>query len=259
MSLPLTGKRILVTRGAHQANIMSEVIRKNGGISIEIPLLTYEIVHNRENTLLIDKLDEFDWIFFTSANGVDFFYQLLEAKKEKVVIEANIGAVGKKTDEALQKYGYKANFIPSSYSAEHMANEFHEQYKANRILLVRGNLSREILPSFFTAHGTPFSTMVVYETQINFSQKEKLQAVLKDNQVDILTFSSPSSIQAFMKLGGEVAVRYLEELCVCIGTTTKETAAQTGFQNVIAPNSFTVNDMIETLINTVKKENADYE
>src|SRR5690625_1113715 len=136
----LQGRKVLVTREKTQARQFSDLVEKSNGVPIEVPLLSVQCrtINNEV------KLEQFSWIFFTSAHGVDCFFKQIGHKDH--IKHIQFATVGHKTELALKQYGYKAAFIPSTYNAWAMAKEFFEQYPlANNILLVRGNLSRKLL------------------------------------------------------------------------------------------------------------------
>src|SRR5699024_9756823 len=218
MNRSLKGKKILVTREESQAKQFSDIIEQHDGIPVEVPLLK---IHCREVEKNI-PLNDFDWIFFTSAHGVDCFFKTVDHKTEK----------------ALKKYDYKATFIPSTYNAEVMAKEFFNTYpNANHILLVRGNLSREILVTELKERQLTFETVVVYDTMDNIEMKESLLAVLREEDIDFLTFTSPSTVKAFMKMVRDESClnKILQLPCVCIGTTTEKIAHKQQFTQTIVP------------------------
>ncbi|MBB6451933.1 uroporphyrinogen-III synthase [Salirhabdus euzebyi] len=253
MTLPLQGKRILVTRGKKQSNSMSRLIKKYGGEPIEVPLITFDLVLSENTKRIMADLEKFDWIFFTSANGIHYFYESLK-RYDLAIPSAKIGVVGKKSDEILSQYGLTATFIPDEYSAAEMGRVFTENFHAKNVLLVQGSLSRNVLENALIEHCIPFSTVTVYTTKYNDSAKELLQKVLTDQHLDVLTFTSPSCVDAFFALGGDSANKYKETVSICIGTTTEKEAQKKGFTHVLTPSNFTIPDMIHTLVQYCQKE-----
>jgi uroporphyrinogen-III synthase len=253
MTLPLKGFNVLVTRSKFQADSLTNLIQKYGGNPIEVPLLTFRLINETKNKHIIQDLSKFQWIFFTSANGVNFFFETLENAHQPFPSHLKIAVVGKKTAEVLSQYDVKPHFIPSKFNAETMVQEFPWNRKET-ILLIQGNLSREILPVFLQENHIPFSTMVVYETAVNVEEKPHLINVLRNKRIDVLTFTSPSCIHAFFELGEELANHYLDHICLCIGTTTGDMCKKLGFKQVLIPEQFTVQSMVDTLIGFINKE-----
>src|SRR5699024_10161027 len=253
MIASLRGKKVLVTRESSQAKKFSNLIQNNDGIPIEVPLLAIRCQEERKTI----NPSKFDWIFFTSAHGVNCFFS--EHKDKKKLKHCLFATVGHKTENALKNYGYEAAFIPTTYHAEAMAEEFFHCYpKANNVLLVRGNLSRRLLVDELTERKLQFDTVVVCETTYFLEMKETLLAVLKKEKIDFLTFTSPSTIKAFIEMIGTESImeKVLQIPCVCIGTTTEKTAKQYHFATTIVPDTFTIEHMVESMIDFIQMEGS---
>lgn len=245
MSGDLKGKRIIVTREAGQAKSFSEKIRELGGIPIEIPLLRINSITASNEQDVFNRLKSYDWIIFTSANGVNCFFAAYDKNGVHFGEQVKIAAVGHKTDLALQRFGYTADLVPDTYDAESLAAIFLPIYQnREQILLVRGSRSLDILPNKFTERGIAFDSIEVYETMINEGIKERLHEVIQKNAFDYLTFTSPSTVNAFIDLYGEP----VPVPCVCIGTTTKKAASAAGFNQLITAKTFTIEGMLEAMI-----------
>lgn len=245
MSGDLKGKRIIVTREAGQAKSFSEKIRELGGIPIEIPLLRINSITASNEQDVFNRLKSYDWIIFTSANGVNCFFAAYDKNGVHFGEQVKIAAVGHKTDLALQRFGYTADLVPDTYDAESLAAIFLPIYQnREQILLVRGSRSLDILPKKFMERGITFDSIEVYETMINEGIKERLNEVIQKNAFDYLTFTSPSTVNAFIDLYGEP----VPVPCVCIGTTTEKAASAAGFNQLITAKTFTIEGMLEAMI-----------
>lgn len=248
----LSGKRILNTREASQAKGFTELIQAHGGQAIEAPLI--KITCNKEMDKKIGKLAHYEWVFITSANGVHCFFKQINIEKR---LSCKFAIVGAKTAEALASYGYEADFIPSTFNAETMANEFIANYpNRENILLVRGNQSRDILPNQFKKHHISFDMIEVYKTTINDEMEGELNDLFTKSRIDIITFMSPSTINAFQTLLKKDIYEEIREthLSVCIGTTTARYAKKAGFQNIIIPEIFTIEGMIDCMVTYLSRK-----
>lgn len=254
MSGPLHGKKVLITREKKGAKYFSNQVLKYGGIPIEVPLLKISCNDNVKNVEVLQRLERFDWIFITSANGVECFFKLLNKYHIDLhKIKVKFAVVGQKTGNRLRDFGVIADFIPSKFDADTLAIEFLvSNQKPKEVLLVRGNLSREVLPIEFTKAGIPYAMIEVYQTEINHESKELLNQALH-SQPDFITFTSPSSVEAFDKL----AIMKPKAIHVCIGSTTEDKAAELGYRNLLTPNQhYTINGMIDCMIEMLnEKEN----
>lgn len=246
MSAALHGKKVLITREIKQAREFSEKVLRAGGKPVEVPLLKISCTENDNTRKLLNGKKRYNWIFFTSSNGVDCFFKK-NAGENIITPETRLAAVGHKTAGKLEKYGYKVDFIPSIYHAEAMTNEFPEQNRLdeNRILLVQGNKSRDVLPKWLTEQGVPFDTAVVYESLFNYDSKANLTQVLTQENPDFITFTSPSTVDAFLEMNEEM----IQSGCihVCIGTTTCDHARELGFERILTPDEFTIDGMIQCM------------
>lgn len=252
MSVSLHEKTILITREQHQAKEFSEKVLQHGGKPIEVPLLNVSCKEHAANEEIFRALHVYQWLFFTSANGVACFFQL--AKKYQVNIDSlktkQFAVVGHKTGNALKKFGFKVDFIPSTYNADVMASEFlKKSTEVGPVLLVRGNRSRDVLPTEFSMHGLYFRSLVVYETTYNYKMADRLNDVLAKKQYDFITFTSPSTVESF----SEMALIENEKTCVCIGTTTEARAQALGFTTIITPAEFTIDGMIACISDYIAK------
>ncbi|WP_343753710.1 uroporphyrinogen-III synthase [Lentibacillus halophilus] len=245
----LYGRNILITREKQQAQIFSDKVLERGGNPSVVPLLTISCKNHQDVMKPLQENTYFSWLFFTSVNGVHCFFQLLNFYNidKAVLAESKLAAVGQKTAKALDEYGYQVDFIPSVYNAETMRNEFNysNTHTDEHILLIKGNRSRRVLPDWFKEQGIPFEQMEVYETARNDASKDELNRQLRYNHPDIITFTSPSSVDAFMTLK-ETAIS-VNATIACIGTTTGERALDFGFRCPVVPNEFTIDGMLDQI------------
>ncbi len=248
---PLNGKIILVTRGKEQASDFSEKIRKAGGIPIEIPLLSFTYPNRAETELLeeIKKASSFDWLVFTSKNGVDFFFDLFEKLPSQEQQLPQIAVVGTKTAEALLARGYKADIVPNEFVAEGLVDILKPYVNSNsRILLARGNLSRKILVHEFESIGAKVNDLIVYNTVANENMKEELVSNLP--HIDVVTFTSSSTVTYFLKLvDTKEDWENINKLVVaCIGPIAKKTAIEAGLKVQICPSRYTTDNLLEEIV-----------
>lgn len=241
MTISLQNKKILVTRESQAAEQFAEKIRAYGGEPIITPLLEIRGLPYTLEGITERVREKFDWVFFTSANGVNCFMQ-----QSPQLEGCRIAAVGPKTKKAIEAYHYTVDFMPSTYNADVMAAEFLETYgNTHNVLFVRGNLSRPVLLDAFTKANVPYECVEVYETATNCSIKKTLCEKLQQ-EIDFFTFTSPSTVNAFVQLTLGIYERK-DIPVVCIGTTTEERAKEVGFTHTITPKAFTIEGMLDVL------------
>ncbi|WP_404453292.1 uroporphyrinogen-III synthase [Virgibacillus necropolis] len=257
MLQPLQGKEILITREKSQSKSFADLIVAQDGIPIEIPLLKITCKSYDEKLHLFERLKDYQWIFFTSANGVHCFFQWIK----KYLVSLNkldsvqFAVVGHKTEKALLEYGVSASFVPSVYNAEVMADEFLQQnIMDGPLLIVKGNRSRKVLQEAFMKSKVVFDEIVTYETESNRENQTLLNDYFNKQYPDFLTFTSPSSVEAFMEMNlyAEHLKQVLKIPCVCIGTTTEAHAKELGFVQTLVPNQYTIEGMVETIAVYIK-------
>lgn len=256
MSNILQNRKILITRERNQAKVFSKQVLQYGGEPVEVPLLKISCKDRAGDRQCFQSLSGYKWIFFTSANGVNCFFQLI--KKHQVspamLKNKNFAVVGHKTEIALKSHGFAADFMPSIYNAEHMASEFLAQFAVDGpFLLVRGNRSRDVLPEQFSRIGINFDAVEVYETTYNDQATPDLNEALAKRNFDFITFTSPSTVDAFMKMKNDAIVTQ-GTIFVCIGTTTEQRAGEAGLNPILTPEQFTIEGMLDIMQDYVVKK-----
>src|SRR5699024_5683383 len=156
-----------------QAKEFNQMIEDMSGKVLSAPLLKINPITFKEI-----HLDDFNWIFFTSANGVDCFLNQLEDTHFLETI--NIAVVRHKTENTSKKYDVIADYTPTVYNAVAMSEEFHKKHPfSNHILMIREKLSRNVLPNYFTEKQLDFEYLVVYVTVANKQIKSTLNNIFE--------------------------------------------------------------------------------
>lgn len=250
---PLFLKKILVTRGAAQTSSFSTLIEAQGGIPIEIPLLSFKLIDDKKHMKTLRDLHSFQWIIFTSQNGISFFWELLEKChiNREILNKLNIAVVGKKTELELKKHGFEAKVVPKEYVAENLLDSLLPcLHPGERTLIVRGNLARTVIKEGLIEHGYEAEELTVYETGPNHHAKQSLRELLMDGELDAITFTSSSTVTFFMEMVKDLPWQSLLKDCliVCIGPITAETVKSFGMTEYLVPPHYTINGMIDVLI-----------
>ncbi|GGM27206.1 uroporphyrinogen-III synthase [Paraliobacillus quinghaiensis] len=261
MNAPLQGRKILVTRTKEQAKMFIDQLKAVGAEVVHIPLLDFQLHLSDKNQQLLKRIQSYNWIFFTSANGVIYFFeQIVRYQIDlKQIKKIKFAVVGEKTMQVLGSYGYYADFYPNQYQGRVFAKEFLEQFgNVGKVLLVVGNRSPLEVKTLLEEHRVDIDYMIIYDTVENQSKQMQLINLIKNDTVEAYTFTSPSTIEAFnhqlKTVKSDLDNVKNTRLCVCIGTTTAESARESGFQHVINPSQFTTEQMIKELIEFYSKE-----
>jgi uroporphyrinogen-III synthase len=249
-SLPLRSKTVLVPRGEGQAKPFSDLVKKNGGIPIEIPLIAFRPVPlNSELEAVFQNLHTYDWIIFTSNVTVDTFFSFVHEEQKKQF--PKVAVIGTRTKQVLLDRGISVQFIPSKYVAEVFITDFIPHITpGTKVLLPKGNLARDIIATSLRNQGAIVDEVIMYETYAPTESKEKLADLLNNQQLDILTFTSPSTVDHFMEVVHEHGLRDKLDHCLvaCIGPVTCKKVIAVGLPVHISPDQYTVNDMIQSMV-----------
>ncbi len=253
-SKPLFGRTILVTRAREQASEFVAMLEEHGARCLVFP--TIRIIHPESWSKLdsaIGRLDTYDWLIFTSVNGVRFFFERLFASGKDVrdLNGIKLCAIGPKTAEKVQSYGLRLDFVPSEYRAEAIIEGLgKEDIKGKRVLLPRAAVAREILPEKLKELGAKVDVIEAYRTVLPEKIDRSVEEALTNGEVDCITFTSSSTVKNFAKF---FAPQDLQEkgrapLIACIGPITAETARELGFEVDIVPEEYTLNALTGTIV-----------
>ena len=259
-SLPLFGKRILVTRSREQASDLSERLRELGAMPVEFP--TIEVIPP-ESWADVDhcaaQMTMYDWIIFTSVNGVKYFLERLFTLGGDIrdLQGPRVCAIGPKTAEALEVLKVRVDFIPSEYRAESIfAGLRDENLKGKRILIPRAKVARDVLPEELRKAGAMVDVVEVYRTVRPGGNAEEVEALLKEGAISAVTFTSSSTVINFVEMVGAQAVRKLIAgvPIASIGPVTAEKAQSFGIETTVMPREYTIPALVDALAEYFKKK-----
>jgi uroporphyrinogen-III synthase len=186
---------------------------------------------------------------FTSNVTVETFFSYL--KKEDRRILPKIAVIGKKTAEVLEERGYEAEFIPSAYVAEVFVDEFLPRIPSgSKVLIPKGNLAREHISSSLIKKGVHAEEIVIYETYMPEENRTKLAKMIQRDELDILMFTSPSTVDHLMAVVKDFHLDGHLEHCIigCIGPVTERKIREHGLPVHASPKEYTVKEMIKSTI-----------
>jgi len=243
---PLLGKKILVTRARDQSSEFAIRLRNLGAEVIEYP--TIEILPPPSWDGLdraINELRSYDWIIFTSANGVNFFWQRLtdKGKNSSLMSSLKICAIGPATAKELKKKGIGVDYVPKKFVAESILQGFRKMMiQGKRILLARAKVARDILPKGLRKMGAEVDVVEAYRTLKPRGGKKRLKQLFTDEKMDIITFTSSSTVNHFAELLKEDDLKILLRgiTIACIGPITAQTAKKWGMRVQIQPRQYTI-------------------
>ena len=242
----LTGKRIVVTRAAEQAQSLASLIRQRGGIPLGYPSIR---IAPPEDPAPLDshlrRLSEFDWLALTSSNAVRAVQGRCAAQEiSPGWPRLSFAAVGEQTNAALRRWlGQEAHFAPDHSSAAALARALPLVAGA-RVLLPQSDRANPDTAAILRKRGADIATVVAYRTLAG-SGGAQLEALLSRGEVDALTFASPSAVAFFLQRCRHGKVFDLP--AACIGALTAQAARQAGFLHVVAPPAPSLPNMLDAL------------
>lgn len=257
---PLFSKRILVPRAEHQAVETAHAIRERSAEPVACPVI--RIVPPPDPSLLgaaVERLHEYDWVLFTSSNGVQRFFAELNARNKdaRAFGAARIGVIGPKTADALAAFGLRPDLVAKEFVGEGLAEEVIAASRTaatskvlpQRVLLPRALVARQELPESLRQAGFAVDVVPAYETRtVVGSECEQLRELVTKPAVDVALFTSSSTVDNLCDALGADAAAQLSKLTVAsIGPITSKTLTDRGVRIDVQAEVYTVAGLLDAL------------
>jgi uroporphyrinogen III methyltransferase/synthase len=247
----LAGKRVLITRAAEQAPGLAALLEAEGAevltlaaISIE-PAADYQALDQA-----LRQVEQYQWVIFTSVNGVRAVGQRLDAVGQnwRSFAQARIAAIGPATAEALRAVGVQPDFVPAEYVAEAITAGIGE-VAGQRILLPRADIAREALAVELRRRGAVVEEIAAYRTVTQPLDIQAVEQVLARHP-DVVTFTSSSTVRGFLSaLQGVNVAEVLRGVAIaCIGPITAKTAREAGLTPQIVAEEYTMPGLTRAIV-----------
>ena len=251
---PLFGRRIVITRAASQAGPFARAIEDLGGEAVEFPVIEIQPPESYDALdRAIRAVERYHWIIFTSVNGVSHFlarWQRLE-RDIRDLKGARIAAIGPETAKALESGYLRPELVPREYRAEAILEELRpEEVRGKRVLLARAAKARDILPNTLREWGAEVDVVEAYRTVPVEGDGSSLGVLLAEEKVDMVTFTSSSTVKYFAKLfSGEDVKALLGKVAVaCIGPIAQQTAAEMGIRVDVVAREYTIPGLTQAIV-----------
>jgi len=246
--LPLLGERVLVTRARAQASELAQKLAQLGAEVIEFPLIRIEPLEDTKSfDERIRRISSYDWVIFTSVNGVEaFFWRLLASGRDaRSLGTVKVAAIGPATANKLAEYGIRADCVPPKYVAESIVEELGD-VTGQRFLLPRADRARDFLPEALRRRGATVDSVAAYRT-VTEEGRTKLLAVIEQG-IDIVTFTSSSTVESFVEgIGKDNLGRLKGVRCASIGPITTGTARKLGLEIHIEAEVHTIDGLVSAI------------
>jgi uroporphyrinogen III methyltransferase / synthase len=246
--LPLFGKRIVVTRAKGQAEALSARLRTLGADVVELPTIDIRpAIDSAPLDRAISNLDCYDWLIFTSANGVRFFLDRLDRSAADLrALRAKICTIGPATRAAVEELHLKVDLMGKEYVAESLVEAFAaHDLNGKRVLLPRAAIARDLVPKELARRGARVDVVEAYRTLVPEGLSDRITTVFA-HKPDCITFTSSSTAQNFVsaaRAGMLDGVRI-----ATIGPVTSQTARSLGLAVAVEAQPFTVDGLVNAIL-----------
>ena len=243
---PLRGRVVVVTRPRGQAQAFAGLLEAAGARVLLVPTIAIEPPASWDPLdRALECLDDYRWAVFTSVNGVEMTRRRLEenGRGADALRGCRLAAIGPATAEALHAMGLETEIVPEEYVAEALAERLRALIRpGERVLLARAAEARDVLVTLLEAAGALVDEVPAYRTRPAAKDADELRVALGQGRVDVVTFTSSSTVRHFAALfPGEDLPGLLRGVAVaCIGPVTRATALALGLETRIVPREYTI-------------------
>jgi uroporphyrinogen III methyltransferase/synthase len=248
--LPLFGKRIIVTRDRRQSPLLAEPLEALGAEVLFVPVI--EIADPAESSSLdqaVQNLASYDWLIFTSVNGVRHFVEALDrSDRDLRALRARLCAIGPATRAAVEALHLRVDVMPEEYVAESLVQALAgEDLKGKRILLPRAAVARDLVPVTLRERGALVDVVEAYRTIIPADAEARAKEALA-HKPDWITFTSSSTVKNLLAVTGREALQGIKT--ASIGPVTSATARASGLTVNVEAEPHTIEGLVEAIVKT---------
>lgn len=248
---PLTGKRVLVTRARQQASNLSRMLADRGAQPVELPAIAVKpIEENKELDNAIKEIGKYQWLVFTSVNGVDAFFERLSRLKldARALKGVKIAAIGPATGDCLAARGLIADYVPAEFTSRGLLDGLkNKSISGQRFLLPRADIADKELVDGLQAMGAVIEDIPAYQTVPATEAIARAREMLLEHKIDLITFTSSSTVTNLVDAfqGGKVELNGAK--VAAIGAKTAETAQKAGLSVDILAKEATIPGLVEAI------------
>ncbi len=260
---PLFGKRVLVTRAKSQASELSDRIRAQGGDPIECPTIAIGPPDDWGDVdEAIAQLATYQWVVFTSVNGVKAFMQRLgsHGRDVRALAGLRVCCIGPRTADEVSAFGISADLMATTYQAEGLVEVMEQAGVAGqRVLIARAAEAREVLPDALRRLGAYVRIAKVYKAVAPMTERERVRQMFGDQLIDVVTFASSSTVRNFLQLfdGTDDLKKNLNGTIIAsIGPITAQTIRDVGLDVHVMAAQNTIPALVQSLVDYVKHETS---
>lgn len=254
--LPLSGQTVLVTRPAHQGDDLRALLEAEGAQVLHIPTIEIQPPASTEALdAALARIESYQWLLFTSANAVDFFFrrasELRVPKFDEAIGRIRVCAIGPATRAAAEAAGLTVHLVPEEYVAESIVDAFADEALQDcRILLPRAAAARDVAPDALRAQGATVDAVDSYRSGIPLASRAAIAALLEQQtRLDWVTFTSSSTVKNFLAMGGRPLLKAAR--IASIGPITTDTATKHGLHVGAEAAHHTAGGLVEAILQSM--------
>jgi uroporphyrinogen III methyltransferase/synthase len=248
--LPLFGRKIVVTRAADQSAELCDRLRSLGADPQELPVIALEPPTDPAPLdRAIENLARYDWLIFTSVNGVRFFLERLDQSRHDLrCLKARICAIGPATRQAIEDLHLKVDLMPEEYVAESLVKAFaSEDLAGKKMLLPRAAVARDVIPVDLAKLGAQVDVVEAYRNVVPPGAPARAREIFaSEKRPDWITFTSSSSVKNLLAITGREVLEGVR--IASIGPVTSSTLCAHGLQPTAEARQFTIDGLIDAIL-----------
>ncbi len=255
---PLFGKGIVITRPKEQTDDFAALLNERGARVILFPTIRIVAPENYDDLdRAVREIATYDWVIFTSANGVRFFVNRfkelgLDIRELKGV---QICTIGPGSASVVESYGMTVDIIPDEYISEGVVEAFRRyDMKGKRVLLPRAEVARDVIPDGLADLGARVDAVTAYRTVNSQIDPKELFELIERKKVDVITFTSPSTVNNFIDIIGNGKKLPEDIKIACIGPVTQRAAEKAGFTVDVMHGPYVIDGLVDALEEAFKRD-----
>ena len=256
-SKPLFGKGVVITRPEEQSGEFVKYLQEEGARPILFPTIRIAPPESMDDLdRAVAKIGTYDWIIFTSANGVRSLLRRVDEKGGDIrdLKGISIAAIGPATASILARLGIRVDLVPDEFISEGvLAALTGKDMKGKRVLLPRAEVARDVIPKGLAKMGAIVDVVTAYRTVNSGRTRDELEGLIGESRVDVITFTSPSTVINFMDIMGDDYKIPDGIRIACIGPVTVTAAKKLGIRIDIVQEIYTIPGMIAAMAEYFKK------
>lgn len=247
---PLLGKRVVVTRARSQAGSLAALLRAAGADVVEMPATRIEPLDSAPLLKRLSSLETYHWVIFTSQNAVEVFWSTLVAAgfDARALSQARIAVVGPATGQALARRGVTVDVAPDRFIAEALLEALgnRSDIVGARVLYPSAEGAREVLSDGLRALGATIDVVPIYRSVPDGEGAAALRARIDRGEIDLVTFTSASAVEAFVTaVGADIVARVP---AASIGPITTAAARSAGFRVGVEAEESTIPGLVAAIV-----------